>query len=404
MISPKIKSLLVQTVKYYTSALCWFRQACYHRINVILLTVILTCVGFTALLWGAKLLSVARRYRYGHIRHEKTDLPSVTVCIPARNEIHALAECLERVLASDYPKLEVIVLDDNSSDDTPLIIRSFAHAGVRFIEGTPPPDDWVGKNFAMQTLLDEASGKYVVNMCADTKLQPDSISQMIKTILANDAAMLSVIPIRYDTNHFGTFVGSLRYFWELLFATWSSPPASSSVWIIERQRFIDDMGGFSDVRHSMRPEVLIAAHIAKSATYDAIVGAVAIGVGYEKRWSSQTATSRRIMYELIGGTWARAIGAFVWLALLNLPTFMLLSLVMLPWQLLHTVALASFVALVAMYAIYLRLTWASRWWVGMLLWPYVIFQELILFMQSVVGYVTHTITWKGRVIERVGSK
>ena len=39
-------------------------------------------------------------------------LPSVSVCIPARNETHAMSECLESVLASDYPKLEAIVLDD----------------------------------------------------------------------------------------------------------------------------------------------------------------------------------------------------------------------------------------------------------------------------------------------------
>lgn len=363
--------------------------------------VLLISIGVIACLWAVKLRSIARRYRYDPAHHKMSDLPSVTVCIPARNEIHALAECLERVLASDYPKLEVIVLDDNSSDDTPLIIRSFAHAGVRFIEGTPPPDDWVGKNFAMQTLLDEASGKYVINMCADTKLQPTTISRMVEAMMASEAAMLSVIPLRYDTNHFGTFVGSLRYFWELLFATQSAPPASSSVWMIERERFIETIGGFAEVKHSMRPEVLIAAQVAKNASYEAIIASSIVGVGYEKRWSSQMATSRRIMYELIGGTWFKSLGAFVWLALLNLPTFVLLSAVITSWQPIHSIALAVLALLTLMYAVYLRLTWVSRWWLGMLLWPYVILQELVLFVQSFIGYATHTITWKGRIIQAV---
>ena len=67
------------------------------------------------------------------------ELPTVSVCIPARNEMHALEQCLEYILASDYGKLEVLVLDDSSSDQTPHIIRSFAHAGVRFIPGSPLP-------------------------------------------------------------------------------------------------------------------------------------------------------------------------------------------------------------------------------------------------------------------------
>ena len=98
-------------------------------------------------------------------------LPSVSVCIPARNETHAMSECLESVLASDYPKLEAIVLDDHSSDNTSHIIRAFAHAGVRFVEGDELPDDWLGKNFSLQTLANEASGKIILFMDVDTRLE-----------------------------------------------------------------------------------------------------------------------------------------------------------------------------------------------------------------------------------------
>src|ERR1700759_1043342 len=86
------------------------------------------------------------------------DLPSVSVCIPARNETHAMSQCLERVIASTYPKLEVIVLDDSSVDDTSVLIKAYAHAGVRFVEGSRLPKGWLGKNHALQGLLHEASG------------------------------------------------------------------------------------------------------------------------------------------------------------------------------------------------------------------------------------------------------
>ena len=78
------------------------------------------------------------------------DLPSVTVCIPARNEQHALTDCLQRVLSSTYQKLEIIVLDDVSGDDTSALIKSFASEGVRFVRGSQLAEGWLGKNHALQ--------------------------------------------------------------------------------------------------------------------------------------------------------------------------------------------------------------------------------------------------------------
>src|SRR5690606_8106890 len=78
------------------------------------------------------------------------DMPSVSVCIPARNEAHAMTDCLEHVLRSNYPKIEVIVLDDLSGDKTSSLIKAFAHDGVRFVEGEPLPDGWLGKNHALE--------------------------------------------------------------------------------------------------------------------------------------------------------------------------------------------------------------------------------------------------------------
>ena len=129
-----------------------------HMVETLILAASSVTTGLlaTRTAWGLK------RYAY---RPETTDqnassLPTVSVCIAARNEVHALSQCLERVLQSDYEKLEVLVLDDSSEDDTPHIIKSFAHAGVRFIAGRDIPAGWLGKNHANQTLALEASGDY----------------------------------------------------------------------------------------------------------------------------------------------------------------------------------------------------------------------------------------------------
>ena len=56
------------------------------------------------------------RFRFSSEKENIAELPSVSVCIPARNETHAMTECLERVLASDYEKLEIIAEDSDKND------------------------------------------------------------------------------------------------------------------------------------------------------------------------------------------------------------------------------------------------------------------------------------------------
>ncbi|MEO5950213.1 MAG: glycosyltransferase family 2 protein [Candidatus Saccharimonadales bacterium] len=351
-----------------------------------------------------RLRYIANKYRLRSTQSNIKELPSVSVCIPARNEIHALAECLEGVLASDYSKLEVLVLDDNSADDTSLIIRSFAHAGVRFIAGEPLPAGWLGKNFSLQTLSVQASGTFILYMDVDTKLATTSISRMVDAALASNAAMISVIPDRYDTKRAGVYVGSLRYFWELLLSTRKSFPASSSAWMVKRDVLLDTIGGFEKIRTSVRPEVSIATDVANNSIYIPIVHSAYMGIGYEKKWSSQIETSRRILYQLVGGTRVKGVLAILGLLLLNLPTITMLSVIIAPWQFIHTLAAVSLLLCICMYGTYLHYTWQDRWWLGMIMWPYVIAQELVLFVMSMIGYLTHTITWKGRRIEDVSDK
>src|SRR6185369_13096540 len=78
----------------------------------------------------------SRHYRLRKLAKPRNlaQLPTVSVCIPARNEDRVLTDCLAAVLASDYPKLEVIVLDDCSQDKTAQVVRQFAHGGVQFIQ------------------------------------------------------------------------------------------------------------------------------------------------------------------------------------------------------------------------------------------------------------------------------
>ena len=321
----------------------------------------------------------------------------MSVCIPARNETHAMAECLERVLASDYAKLEILVFDDNSADDTSNIIRSFAQAGVRFVAGNELPEGWLGKNHALDVLAKEASGTYVLFMDVDTIIAPSTIRRAVDSALYNDKTMVSVIPERADGWRASVLFGHLRYFWELSVSSASRPATASALWMIQRKVLLEDLGGLVSFRTTAACEAAIAAQLGPQH-YQCLVSGPEVEVLYEKKWSSQVETSKRLLYPRANGTRFGALVALTSLLLLNLPFPVLLSGFVLGWSLLQLIAgVALFVGMMT-YGIYTHAMWRHVWWAGVLVWPIVVLQELILFINSLQGYYRKTITWKGRPI------
>ncbi|MDB5164561.1 MAG: glycosyl transferase family protein, partial [Candidatus Saccharibacteria bacterium] len=199
-------------------------------------------LGFTQLGIAIILLSSTRR----HLRTTKPpviteayadrDLPTLTVAIPARNETEELQRCLESLVASTYPKLEILVLDDCSQERrTPEIIRNFAQNGVTFISGSVPPDAWVAKNHAYQQLVDKASGELLLFCGVDTRFEPDSLRVLVETLLEKKKTMLCVMPENIvPTSVQALLVQPSRYAWELTPPRrWlQRPPVLSTCWLI----------------------------------------------------------------------------------------------------------------------------------------------------------------------------
>ncbi len=408
IISPKLKSLFQQTVKpsVHQAAKNSKSLPFSAKIERVMLTLVLIelymiavgALGFSAI----KLRRSVKKYRFrsGAAKARPEELPAVSVCLPARNETNSMTECLEAVLASDYPKMEVIVLDDNSSDNTSHLIRAFAHAGVRFVAGDMPPGGWVGRNFALQTLLDEASGKYVLFMDVDTRLAPHSISDIVAYALSHEAKMVSIVPQRFDTFRASAKFSTLRYFWEMVLDTPSRPGSSTAVWLVDRSALVNDINGFTQWRDEVQPEMYIARELAKTDEYQFLISTPALGVHYVKKWSSQVETSRRLLLPRFKNS---ILSVFVGVGLIFsvvLPQIIgLYALVYQQWVIFWASAIfGTLVMILFMY--YCRIVWRQGWWFGFFIAPYVAWQELVLLISSAVGYQAGTITWKGRPISR----
>jgi len=329
----------------------------------------------------------------------EVDLPSVTVCIPARNEKHALTDCLERVVASTYEKLEIIVLDDVSGDDTSVLIKSFAHAGVRFVQGKALPEGWLGKNHALQGLLQEASGSYILFIDVDTRIEPQAVENIVRYALSQRAAMVSVLPRREDGWRASVLLSPLRYFWEIIFHRNKFPATASNAWLIKRDVLTDQFNGFVDYKAVTQPESAFSAALQASNQYRFLMSSSAFGFYFEKKWRSQLLTSVRLLFPLLRSDIALALVAVLDLVLLLIPFAVLGVGLLTGWHWHFIGAAIVLVWFSSIYGWYAHKVWKRGWLVGAVLWPVIVVQELCLVIASVTQYKRSTVTWKGRLVK-----
>lgn len=124
-------------------------------------------------------------------------LPCVSVLIPARNEAATISQCVSSLLRQRYPGLEVIVLDDASTDGTSQQLDALRaqYPELVVLRATDdPPAGWYGKSYACHRLAQHASGDWLLFTDADTTHMPLSIKAGIAQATALDAALLSAFP------------------------------------------------------------------------------------------------------------------------------------------------------------------------------------------------------------------
>jgi glycosyltransferase involved in cell wall biosynthesis len=129
----------------------------------------------------------------------------VTVVIPARNEERAIERSVRSFLAQTHRDLDVVVVNDRSTDGTAAILSAIARddARLRVVEGEPPPPGWLGKPWALHQGTRHASGDFILLVDADLRYAPGTIAAAVRELEARDLAMVTLLPDM-----------ELRGFWE----------------------------------------------------------------------------------------------------------------------------------------------------------------------------------------------
>lgn len=311
------------------------------------------------------------------------NLPTVSVLVPARNEDHVLQEALNNLLKLDYPKLEIIVLDDCSQDKTSEIVASYAHDGVRFIQGLQPESDWTGKTHALNRLIDEASGEYLVFCDVDIRFAVDSVTNLINYVTRHNLDMVSVMPARRHFDLLPNMFVSNYDIYTLLSTVLPSKlqMASRSCYVVRSE--LISTNGFELYKDSLIPETLFA----RTVNHSMVLGSN-FDVTTRKRISSIYETNIRITYPIF-----RNSVAFVYLKTAISVALLYVFALTLIGNSAAIVLLLLFVVLHVVTSFACGYSWPI---LGVFGWPLSFISHIVLDLVSMIKYEFFEVRWKQR--------
>jgi len=140
-------------------------------------------------------------------RKKDTVVPSsaLSVCIPVRNEELVIESLLESLRQQTSMPLEILVLDDQSEDRTPELLRKEkerfegervdgSHQPLILLQGEPKPPEWLGKPWACHQLAKHARGDLLLFLDADTLAEPTLLERIETVFQQQDLSMITIWP------------------------------------------------------------------------------------------------------------------------------------------------------------------------------------------------------------------
>jgi len=133
------------------------------------------------------------------------EAPLISVIVPAHNEEAVIAECLRSVLRQDYPRYELIIVDDRSTDSTAELVSDLIRgkSNCTIVSVRRLPEGWTGKCHAVSSAMVHARGEWLAFLDADSVLHPNALTRCYREALKARVSMVTLSP---------KFV--MRTFWE----------------------------------------------------------------------------------------------------------------------------------------------------------------------------------------------
>jgi glycosyltransferase involved in cell wall biosynthesis len=247
-------------------------------------------------------------------------LPSITVIVPARNEAADIAATLHSLLAQDYSNLQIIAIDDRSTDTTGAIMDAIAAEHpekLRALHITQLPEGWLGKTHAMALAARQAPTDYLLFPDADVVFDSTAIRLALTNAVATHADHLIIVPTtlikRWDE---AAILGFFQ-----IFSLWGARPwrianpkakrdaiGIGAFNLLRREAYLE-IGGFESLRMEIIEDIGLGRRIKRAG----LAQRIAFGRGLVSlHWASGVGGLVSVMTKNL---WA-AFRFYIWLALL----------------------------------------------------------------------------------------
>lgn len=202
----------------------------------------------------------------------KVDLSQITVLIPARNESEVIAETLAS-LKTQGESLKIILIDDQSDDNTTDIARQVDLRNLNIIAGTPLPEGWSGKLWALEQGRKHTNTEYVLLLDADITLMPGTIISLLRKLNTEQLDLVSLMAfLRINSFWEALLMPAFIYFFKLLYPFHLSNASSNTIFskhvaaaaggcILLRKQTLEKIGGFTALKDSLIDDCALARKI-----------------------------------------------------------------------------------------------------------------------------------------------
>lgn len=331
-----------------------------------------------------------------------TNPPKVSVLIPARNEEANIRTVLESILRQDYPSYEVILLDDNSEDNTYEIASQYLYdSKLKIIKGEELPEKWLGKNWACKQLSQQAKGDIFIFTDADNFHESTAISKTVNMLKKHNLSLLSAFPQQTTLTFWEKLIipmiDMIIYSGLILWTTKyiSSPAfaAANGQWIAMKTEDYLELNGHEAVKYEVVEDVAMARYFKSKGKK--ILTIAGTGAVYGRMYSSFSDIWNGLSKNLFGLTNFKTFPFIIILIMMNSITF-------LPFAFL----LSNNLFFIGIILITMNLIWKiilsiyfKHSILSVILYP---FSTLIISMigiNSLLKSKTGRINWKGRSIK-----
>ena len=332
------------------------------------------------------------------------DLSDVTVLIPARNEASVIAQTLES-LKHQGSSLSVVLVDDNSTDETSQVAYGAKLERLKIVGGQPLPEGWAGKLWALEQGLKQVQTDFVLLMDADITLSPKTIPSLKQLMLRHKVDFLSLMAqLKIDSFWEKLLIPSFIYFFKLLypFALGNSPERKTAVaaggFILTRTKILREMGGFSILRDALIDDCSLAKAVKSRGhrTWMGLTHSVQSHRSYSSLSSIWKMVSRSAFTQLRYSSVLLLLTTAMMLIMFFGPISLGLASTSLEWK---VVGLIGFMAMLRSYRPTLSFYGLSFFW--SLFLPVIGALYLLMTWSSALNYwLGRKAEWKGRVYSR----